>query len=245
VKEVDRLAGRLRRAKQLRIPLWYDIQLGIIITPLAGFALCVMGGLAGAEGAFLLTALYLVFFPSLWFARIKKRYPRDLAEKLHAFTPVLNNPAETPEKKDSPWNGYKVTPMILFDRDNEGGKTPRDIRVMLEPPKNKTPELAGVQFQITFNRGPRGKVPYMYAVFITRGKGQLWQRLGDLEYPGYTVEKESSPEQEEYGAVVLRLHTTSRRDGYHTREEDIKTLISRVKETLEKIETPWGSKRSL
>ena len=239
MKEVDRLASRIRKVRQARIPPWYGVHLGIITTLLGGFTLIVAGGLAGTEGIFLLTALYLIFFPWLWFARINKWYPQDLARKLNTFAPVLNCLLETPDKKGGPWDGFKIRPMFRFDKDQDGRKIPEDIRVMLGPPQNRAlgvlAELVGVQFQLSFNQGPNGKVPYMYAVFITMGKGTLWQRLGAMNYPGYVVEKDSSTGEGEYSAVVLRLNTKSRSDGYHSREEDIRTLIGHVKDALGKI----------
>ena len=117
---------------------------------------------------------------------------------------------------------------------------PSDIRLMLAPvdsaARELRDELLGVQFQITYNNGEHGRVPYVYAVFITKGQGKIWQSLKGISYANWVTESGSSTEGNTvYGTVVLRQNTGRRSDGYHTRESDVRELIGNVAKALEKI----------
>jgi hypothetical protein len=101
-------------------------------------------------------------------------------------------------------------------------------------PKELRDQLLGVQFQITYNKGESGKVPYVYAVFITKGKGIIWETLKDIRYARWVTEPGSSKDGDQvYGTVVLRLNTNIRSDGYHTKENDVLELFDNVAKALD------------
>ena len=227
--ELDRLTDRIAATRKLKIPAFYNYSLGLILTFLSIFLLVPIGAIIGAAGLFAIVDLYLVFFPFLWFARIEKWSPA-ISGKIDIFRPVLE--AELPKT-------MVLAPMFLFDGDGRD-QMPSDIRLMLAPgtlaAQEVRDELLGAQFQITYNKGPNGAVPYMYAVFITRGKGRIWQFLKNIRLIHYVTEPGSSTEGDVvYGTVVLRLDTKSRSDGYHTHESDVRELVDMAVRTLEKL----------
>jgi hypothetical protein len=225
--EIDRLADRMRMIRRAPVPFQYRTGFPVMVTCFAFFALIAAGISRGPAGFFFVIYLYLVFFPSLWFARFKKWYPRDLSAKLALFNPVFTHPFG---------GGVKLIPMIRFDEDKEGRKIPEDLRIMVEP-KSKPADMVGAQLQLTFNQGPGGEVPYMYAVFITRGTGAAWQELSRLRFKNYITQAEG-PGKGEYATVVLRLNTKCRGDGYHTKEADIKDLALHTEQALERFSGP-------
>ena len=80
-------------------------------------------------------------------------------------------------------------------------------------------DFVGVQFQIAVNSGPNGKVPYMYAVFLCRGKGKSFRSISEMDFGSFIVEPGGD---EEYGTVVVRQQTTG--TGYHTDSSDCRRL---------------------
>jgi len=174
---------------------------------------------------FVVVGFYLVFFPLFWFARLDNWIPA-LSDKLDIFEPVLG------EKLP---NNVKLSFLLFFDGDSgKENSMPSDIRFMFEPgagaSENVRNELVGVQLQVTYNKGPHGKVPYMYAVFITKGKENLWKSLKALKISGYNTESGSSTENGMvYGTVVLRG------SGYHTNKSDVKRLVDNVVEVMQKL----------
>jgi hypothetical protein len=226
MNEVDRLINKIRSFKKAKIPVIYGSVFAVLSIILSFFILFFLGIVYGANAVFVYIDLYLIFIPCLWFARVKRWYPRELAEKLDAFSPIINT--RLPET-------LKLSPMLRFDEDEQGLPAPEDFRLMIGPKSGKGPEdLLGAQFQLTFNKGPNGQVPYMYAVFITRGMGKTWAALKKLNILDYVIEWNSSKEGDEvYGAVVLRLDTNSRSDGYHTKRADVQNLAFNVVHALE------------
>ncbi|MDR2048348.1 MAG: hypothetical protein LBP69_02735 [Treponema sp.] len=227
MKEIDRLADRVRRVKKTRTGSG-----AVILTALFLFALLFFGLLSGFSACFFLAGLYLIFVPWLWFARVESWYPKRLSAKLEIFLTVLNYPFGP---------AYRVIPMLRFDEDKQGRRIPEDIQVMVEPGEGRTSPgagtkpggLVGVQFQLVFNNGPNGEVPYMYAVFITRGCNSLWKALVRKTFYGFVTEVDTDSISE-FGTVILRLDTESRSDGYKTDEEDVEQLIKNVIKALEK-----------
>jgi hypothetical protein len=220
--EVDRLTDTIGKIKKTEINFIYT-KLGpcsvILFAVLAFYTLIVNNGIYTFINA---VYLYLVFLPFFWHARIEKAYPKNLAERLSYFIPLTSR-----HLPDS----IKLVPYFHFD--GGGAKAPDDLRFMLEYRENK--ELVGVQFQVSMNSGPHGKVPYMYAVFITRGQNKLWKQLREIEYDNFITESKPSRKEKDYGTVVLRLDTECRGDGYHTKDGDIQRLIDHVLETLERV----------
>ena len=221
--ELDRLRNRIGTIQKIKIPLFYYPALGILMTIVSITLLVFAGIFTGAAGFFVILNLYLGFFPFMWFAQIEKWVPA-ISAKLDSFAPVLE--ARLPEK-------LRISPMLFFDGDG-ADQVPGDIRLMLAPEPGD--ELLGAQFQISYNNGPNGAVPYVYAVFITKGKGKMWQSLKDLRAARYLTEPGSSTEGDTlYGTVVLRQDTNSRSDGYHTNEKDVRELFGLVSGALEKL----------
>jgi hypothetical protein len=224
--ELDRLADRIRTIKKVKIPFIYTANFAVlsILLIILIFGVSVWG--FGLGAAFAALDICLLFIPWFWFARVDRWYPLELAEKLDLYHPVIT--ASLPDS-------VEVSPMLRFDEDEKGDKIPEDIKIMLRV-KNGPEDLLGAQFQLGYNDGPNGKVPYMYAVFITRGRGKIWQTIGKARFPHYALEADASPgEAGEYGTVVLRLDPDSRADGYHTKPEAVAELAGHVAGILGKI----------
>ena len=227
--DLDRIRDRIASIQKVKIPAIYNRAAGIVATFFSVFLFVFAGVFTGAAGIFVIADLYLIFFPFLWFAQIEKWYPA-IRNKIAVFDPLLE--AELPEE-------VRLEPTLFFA--GSGEQVPSDMRLMLAPVSQKVrDELLGAQFQVTYNNGPNGAVPYMYVVFITRGLGKIWQSLKNTSAPRYVTESGSSPEGDtaegatSYGTVVLRLDTKSRADGYHTRESDVKELLHLAVQTLRK-----------
>ena len=218
ISEVDRLRAKLKSLSKVKTSGVSYILFGALLT-FAFFVFAIIAAIfTGIVGFFLACELYLIFIPFIWLARLGNWYPK-IAEKLDVFMPVLN--ANAPAE-------LQLTPLLLFD--GLGGMIenplPTDIRFMLAPgdgmPQKVRDELLGAQFQLSFNNGPDGRVPYVYAVFITKGMVKIWQTLKDFK-SDYIIESGSSAEGGiVYGTVVFRT------SGYHTREGDIRNLFSNV-----------------
>jgi hypothetical protein len=224
MNEIDRLADRIRKVKKIRAG---DRSGAAAFTVVFIFGMLFFGVLSGFSAWIFLACLYLILVPWLWFAGVESWYPKRLSDKLEIFLAVLNcsfGPA------------YQVTPMLRFDEDKQGRRIPEDIQVMVElrtpakaEPGAKPDDLVGVQFQMAINKGPNGEVPYVYAVFITRGRGPLWKTLARKTFSGYVTEVGS---EGEFGTVVLRLDTEARSDGYHTDSDDVEELAGNVRKAL-------------
>lgn len=231
ISELDRLRSRIGDLRKIAVPAIYKVPIAALVTFFMFFAFVPAIAVAGIAGLFSILDLYLILFPFLWFARIEKWYP-EVSGVLDVFAPLLE--AELPGR-------LVISPMLFF----RGGEAaamdqyPSDLRLMLGPgpeaPKEIKDELLGAQFQMTHNKGPNGLVPYAYAVFITKGKGKIWQFLKTVRAPGFVTEPGSSEENGQiYGTVVVRLDTKSRSDGYHTKEGDVLNLLEIATRALEK-----------
>ena len=119
-----------------------------------------------------------------------------------------------------------VTPYLRLDKDKEDHQIPEDIRLMVEP-RRKPADFLGVQFQVAVNKGPNGAVPYLYSVFLCKGKGETYQALSRERFGEY--EREPGGDKE-YGYVVVRQETSG--TGYHTTDADVRRLFDMVKEKL-------------
>ena len=237
--DLDRLRARIAATKKVNIPALYSGAPGALISFFYFILLIAGGAIFGAAGFFMLFDIYLIFFPYMWFAQISKWYP-EIGSKIDILAPILDT-----KLPDNIRGKFQFSPMIYFvdsiGSTGEGGEQkPSDIRLMLAPvgsaPQELRDELLGVQFQITYNNGEHGRVPYVYAVFITKGQEKIWQSLKEIRYPRWITGPGSSTEGNVvYGTVVLRLDTACRSDGYHTRESDVRELIGNVVKALEKI----------
>jgi hypothetical protein len=226
MKEIDRLADRVRKVKKVKTGGHSG---AATVTVFFLFAVLFFGLLSGFSACFFIAGLYLILVPWLWFAGVEGWYPRQLSEKLEIFLTVLTYPFGS---------AYRVVPMLRFDEDKQGRRIPEDIQVMVEPqssaaakPGAKPNDLVGVQFQMAINNGPNGEVPYVYAVFITRGRNSLWKALVRETFYGFVTEADTDSGSE-FGTVILRLDTESRSDGYQTYEDDVKQLVKNVIKAL-------------
>ena len=123
----------------------------------------------------------------------------------------------------------------VFKDYQEGRQIPEDIRLMAEP-RRKPADFLGVQLQVAINKGPNGSVPYMYSVFLCRGKDRTYSTVAELKFKDMVKEPGGD---KEYGYVVVRQKTSG--GGYHTTDDDCRKLFALVKESLEELkETPGG-----
>jgi hypothetical protein len=176
-----------------------------------------------------LNLLALLFFdavilllPFLLSGNVKLWTPKELAFKMHGLEVIVKN--EPTEGGD-----IIITPYLRLDKDKEGRQIPEDIRLMVEP-RRKPADFLGVQFQVAINNGPNGAVPYMYAVFLCKGKGETYQKLSAQDFRGFIHEPGGD---KEYGYIVVRQKTSG--TGYHTTDADITRLYALVKKELSKL----------
>jgi hypothetical protein len=149
----------------------------------------------------------------MFFGRVRAFVPRELSAKMPCFQAIFA--ASVPES-------IVVTPYLRFDKDKEGRDVPEDVRLMVEP-RRKAEDFVGVQLQAAMNKGPNGEVPYLYAVFLTKGKGASHAAFRSMRARGYVVEAGGD---DDYGSVVLRQETSG--TGYHTKPSDCARLFEVV-----------------
>jgi hypothetical protein len=221
VNEVERIRSNINRSKQTKLPVYFNptarnaavfIFLGALIVSFF------IAASAGFNRLFIIILdAFIVAVPLLFSGLVKLWVPAELSMKMDTFTSIL----DISLPKD-----LKLTPYIRFDKDKEGRKIPEDLRFLLE--KSRMPEdLVGAQFQIAVNNGPNGKVPYMYAVFICRGKGPSFQRISQDDFNRFIKETGGD---DEYGTIVIRQPTEN--GGYHTDDKDCKRLYRTVATSL-------------
>ncbi len=215
--EISRVQFQIKKMKNAPVPFAYTAGFGVFLTVFfiaAGIFFYVM--FTNTTLVFAVLCLYGIFFPFLWSARVDRWYPSSLAARLKEFDPILQY---TYPKT------VAIVPYLRFDQTEEGDKLPEDCKFMLSytPEKGKPVEdLVGIQIQITHNTGPNGTVPYFYAVIITRGKDVSWRKLSKFSADGFVCEAGGD---EEYGTLVIRQDTDMRKDGYHTKPDDINRLL--------------------
>ncbi len=218
--ELARIRDNLERTRTVRLPLPYRRGFAVLaILPLAALALALL-----AMGQFLLLLLvfdaFLLLVPFLFSGRVRLWTPQQLKMKMLAFQPIV-------ERAGAPDSALILTPYLRFDQDREGRQIPEDVRLMVEP-RRKPADFLGVQLQVAINNGPNGAVPYMYAVFLCRGKGASFARFSGGRDKGLVREPGGDGE---YGYVVLRQKTSGR--GYHTTPKDCQRLFQMVLDELQ------------
>jgi hypothetical protein len=142
--------------------------------------------------------------------------------KMERFKTVLN--AANKSSKE-----FIVTPYLRLDKDKEGRQIPEDVRLMIEP-RRKPRDFVGVQLQVAINNGPNGAVPYMYSVFLCKGKGATYRILRDAGFGSMVKEPGGD---EEYGYIVVRQRTSG--GGYHTDSQGCLRLFEEVKKGLQEL----------
>lgn len=226
-EEVRRIHGNLEGTRGIALPFYYKpaaraVLIFVFVTlAIVGFFLPWAGGDDGPAHYFLGTFnAFLVLIPLLFSGAVKLWTPRELAMKLAAFEPVMH---------ENGADGTVTTPYLRFDRDSDGREIPEDLRFMVEL-KRGPADFVGSQFQVVINNGANGAVPYMYAVFLCRGKGVSHKKVTAMNFDDMVTE---SGGDDEYGTLVVRQETSG--TGYHTTEEDCRRLYRMVTAAMRKL----------
>ena len=173
------------------------------------------------EFALILADGLLFFIPALFAASARFFIPPELDKKFLTVVTLLNAKKST---------NYVLTPYIRFDKDKQKNDIPEDIRFMLEK-KNAPADFIGVQFQVAINNGPNGEVPYLYAVAMTKGTDNTYQKLLSIFRSGnFVIENKK---EGDYGIIVIRQKTSG--TGYHTTQPDCERLWNFIINSLEEL----------
>lgn len=209
VAEVDRIADAFRASRKLKLPFWYRPGSGIPATIALGIAAFFLLPIDRRLSVLAFDAA-LALWPALHFLRIRIWIPGDFEMVVKCVQAALS--VDLPD-------GIVATPYLRLDRDDAGLRVPEDARILVEP-RRKPDDLVGVQLQAAINTGPNGKVPYLYAVVLTRGKGPSWSEAAAFRKRGYEVEPGGD---DEYGTVVVRQATGG--GGYQTTPDECRNLM--------------------
>jgi hypothetical protein len=233
--EFNRILSNLEKTRKAKLPVLYRRGCGVaVICGLLFFAL-MLAGVGWSTISRFVVAGAALSYPLLLTGHVRLWTPAELKMKMDAFRPVVSaaEPTVSPREPvvsaaEKPELGptLVVTPYLRLDKDKESRQIPEDVRLMVEP-RRKAEDFMGVQFQVAINNGANGKVPYMYAVFLSKGKGTSFQRFSELRVDGYEVEPGSD---DQYGFVVLRQKTSG--GGYHTTKGDCLKLLDIVTKAL-------------
>lgn len=219
VREFDRIKSNLQLTREKRYSVIYRGGFGWFI---AIVLLVIAFFLSGAErrlGALVFADAFVLLVPFLFSGNVSLWTPQELAFRMKVFEPILSS--EQAEGGD-----IIITPYLRLDKDKEDHQIPEDIRLMVEP-RRKPADFLGVQMQVAVNKGPNGNVPYLYSVFLCKGKGETYQALSRERFGDY--EREPGGDKE-YGYVVVRQKTSG--TGYHTTDADVRRLYDMVKGKL-------------
>ena len=217
--EITRIADNLKASRKIRAVIVGRKALRILGAFGLVFLVFLLAPVSlGVSMAVFNFAMFSV--PAFFFGKVSIFVPADLDLKISGFMTLLN--ASRPA-------GQVLTPYLRFDKDEEGRDVPEDIRFMLEP-KRKPADLVGIQFQSSINNGANGKVPYMYAVVLCRGKtGPTYEYFSRLSTRTFIVEAGGD---KDYGTVVVRQKTGG--TGYHTKNADCQRLFEHMSGALAK-----------
>jgi hypothetical protein len=217
--EFARVQSNLALTKQRQYSVFYKTGFGVFIL----LVLLALVPVCWIIGSVLLALFFfdaaILLLPLLFSSNVRLWTPGELAFKMHGFETIVKS--EQTEGGD-----IIITPYLRLDKDKEGRRIPEDIRLMVEP-RRKPEDFLGVQMQVAVNKGPNGPVPYMYAVFLCKGKGVTYKKLEGAEF-GNMVSEPGGDAQ--YGYIVVRQQTSG--TGYHTKDSDIRTLYDIVKKKL-------------
>ena len=219
VREFDRIKSNLQLTRQKGFSVIYRAGFGWFIAVVLAVASGVLSSSNRPFAALVVFDALVLLVPFLLTGNVKLWTPQELAFRMRVFDPILST--EQAEGGD-----IIITPYLRLDKDKEGHEIPEDIRLMVEP-RRKPADFLGVQLQVAVNEGPNGSVPYMYAVFLCRGKGETYQRLASQRFDDF--EREPGGDKE-YGYVVVRQQTSG--TGYHTTDSDVRRLYEMVKRKL-------------
>ena len=220
VREYDRIKSNLQLTRQKRFSVIYKTGFGVFIAIVLVVVALVLRAGGWRLGALVAADAFVLLIPFLFTGNVSLWTPQELAYRMRVFEPILST--ETAEGGD-----IIITPYLRLDKDKEGHQIPEDIRLLVEP-RRKPADFLGVQLQVAVNKGPNGNVPYMYSVFLCKGKGATYQALSSARFEDYVKEPGGD---KEYGYVVVRQETSG--TGYHTTDADVRRLYDMVKEKLE------------
>jgi hypothetical protein len=219
VREFDRIKSNLQQTRQKTYAVIYRSGFGWFIAVVLFLAAVILGAAERRLGAFFCADALVLLIPFLLTGTVHLWTPKELAFRMRVFEPILSS--EQAEGGD-----IIITPYLRLDKDKSGHQVPEDIRLMVEP-RRKPADFLGVQLQVAVNNGPNGAVPYLYSVFLCKGKGATYQKLSKTDFGTYVQEPGGD---KDYGYVVVRQPTTG--TGYHTTDADVHRLYLMVKEKL-------------
>jgi hypothetical protein len=219
VREFDRIRSNLEQTRQKRYAVIYRPGFGWLIGVALFFLAIFIAGSGHRLAGIVCADALVLLIPFLFTGNVRLWTPQELAFRMRVFEPILSS-------EQAEGGGIIITPYLRLDKDKAGHQVPEDIRLMVEP-RRKPPDFLGVQLQVAVNKGPNGPVPYLYSVFLCKGKGATYQALAQKRFGDYLHEPGGD---KEYGYVVVRQKTSG--TGYHTTDADVHRLYALVKETL-------------
>ncbi|MGD0724748.1 MAG: hypothetical protein ABSB63_04220 [Spirochaetia bacterium] len=219
VREFDRIKSNLQLTREKRYSLIYRTGFGWFIAVVLVVAALVLWSGGFRLGALVCADALVLLIPFLFTGNVSLWTPQELAFRMRVFEPILSaEPAEGGE--------IIITPYLKLDKNSQGQQIPEDIRLMVEP-RRKPADFMGVQLQVAVNKGPNGNVPYMYSVFLCKGKSTTYQMLSAARFGDYVHEPGGD---KDYGYIVVRQKTSG--TGYATTDADVRRLYEMVKKTL-------------
>jgi hypothetical protein len=222
-EEFKKINDNLKLTKKAKYPFYFRKPFGISVVSALLLMLLLIRIMDDSPDYNIMLAIFdsaLIAGPVLIGGSIKLWMPGDLKLKMERFDTIMEECLKSGDK-------LIIAPYIRLDKDKEGRQIPEDIRLLVEP-RRKPDELIGVQVQVAINNGPNGAVPYMYAVFLCKGRGKLFEYFGSQDYENMIKEPGGD---KDYGYVVVRQPTGG--SGYHTDNNDCLKLFGIIKKRLE------------
>lgn len=216
--EFTRIKTNLQLTKEIKFPFYFKMGCGGSLLIFFFFSIFIVFVFEAFRMFLLVLDIMIILFPPFMTGIVKIWTPYDLKLKMDRFTVIMD---KTKEDKD-----IVITPYLRLDKDKKGREIPEDIRIMIEP-RRKPDDFVGIQFQVAINNGPNGSVPYMYAVYLCKGKGKSFNTLNNTYFGPYIKEAGGD---EEYGTIVVRQETSG--GGYHTSNSNCVSLYEIVKSKL-------------
>jgi hypothetical protein len=215
VREFDRIKSNLQLTREKGYSVIYRTGFGWFIAVVLIAAALILRGGGFRLGALACADALVLLIPFLFTGNVSQ----ELAFRMRVFEPILSSePAEGGD--------VIITPYLKLDKNSQGQQIPEDIRLMVEP-RRKPADFLGVQLQVAVNKGPNGNVPYMYSVFLCKGKGATYEALSAARFSDYVHEPGGD---KDYGYIVVRQKTSG--TGYATTDADVRRLYDMVKKVL-------------
>jgi hypothetical protein len=219
VREFDRIKSNIQLTRQKTFSVIYQPGFGMFMAIVLLVLTFIFSWVDNRLATYFCADAFVLLMPFLLSGNVSLWTPQELSFRMRVFEPILSS--EQAEGGD-----IIITPYLKLDKDKEGHQIPEDIRLMVEP-RRKPADFLGVQMQVAVNKGPNGNVPYMYSVFLCKGKGRTYQQLSQENFGDYVAEPGGD---KEYGYVVVRQRTSG--TGYNTTDDDVRRLYMMVKTRL-------------